>query len=97
MTENTIKITGNAYLYRGKDNVTNQEMIDLCWNYLNMYKKDQWSENLRSIIWLQMAKYGGRRSTAKAPTSLIKETTAVLDTLDHLRSFDLLKEQRDHA
>lgn len=86
-------ITGNAWIMKNREGVTNSDMIALCREYMGYYS--DCNINYRGLIAIEEAKYNGRKPSAKAPRRLIYETVAVLDTLDHLRSLGLLVENRE--
>ena len=88
-------ITGNAWMIKNREGVTNSDMVALCHEYMGHYH--DFDANYFGLIAIQEAKYSGRKKSAKAPRRLISETVAVLDTLDHLRACGLLVEKREEG
>lgn len=86
-------ITGNAWIMRNKEGVTNSDIVSLCREYMEYYH--DCDANYCGLIAIQEARYIGRKPSAKAPRRMIAETVAVLDTLDHIRSLGLLVENRE--
>ena len=86
-------ITGNAWMIKNREGVTNSDMVSLCREYMGYYH--DCGANYFGLIAIQEARYIGRKPSAKAPRRMIAETVSVLDTLDHLRSLGLLVEKRE--
>ena len=94
MTEYKKRCIGKAYLFRGRDNITNKDMYDLCDEYLTFFSdRNGYSVNVRGLIYMQQAKYLRKTWAKKATYRNVMETTAVLDTLDNLSVFDLIKKE----
>ena len=94
MTENKKRSVGKAYQFRGRDKITNKDMYDLCDEYLTFFSnRNGYNVNIRGLIYMQQAKYLRKTWAKKATYRNVMETTAVLDTLDNLSVFDLIKKE----
>lgn len=94
MTENKKRSIGKAYTFRGRDQITNKDMYYLCDEYLTFFSyRNGYNVNIRGIIYMQRSKYPRNTWAQKATYRNVMETTAVLDTLDSLVEFDLLKKE----
>ena len=95
MTENKKRSIGKAYQFRGRDKISNKDMYDLCDEYLTFFsnRNEYNNANIRGIIYMQQFKYLRNDWNKKATYRNVMETTAVLDTLDNLVEFDLIKKE----